>query len=409
MRVLEHAAKELRSVFPALRKTLTESMLGARIEFLNTYTRKGRSDFIWILPHGWKLKEYSPKPLAEVVAAAAAKAMKETVAQPVPVAPITPVAPVIATVTSAGAPQSTSVRESIQFLLNLNETTSKTMSMLGKQQTELAVQQAAFMKQQATFAAQHDGFLKQQGEITTLLSLQLESMAETQEAVREMKDVFAALRKFLNESSPQSQPQTPVVTVVPVVPTVPKVTQQPVKKLPNPKPGDRFTCVRREDVCFGESWDRISKSTLTTSEKDWQRLYKDMTGKQKSETSIIVFGWYATVSDLQEIFYRLNPAKIFWIHVYNLGTHYQPALRLIDYENGQLGIVYPQIATTDNRCLEDGQKQFVLEKIPFYRLAKNSINTNAITTHWLMYDFKLAWVRFAGQPYNTTKVMNGHA
>lgn len=119
------------------------------------------------------------------------------------------------------------------------------------------------------------------------------------------------------------------------------------KRQPMMPPANKhIRVITREDVCYGESWEKLSARVITEAERIWQDFYVNYGVVNNDDKRfidrrvMIVYGWSAALREVQEIFYRLAPVEIYWIETD--GLSFDTAATLVNRihpSNGQMCVI----------------------------------------------------------------------
>jgi hypothetical protein len=374
--LLKHARKWLVTKFQNLRHSLTEDALSARVTTLNSGRTKNDPDFIWVIPPIWKCKASFPEKeeartaKTTAVAEANTPSMQLVLAQPTSSSPST--VPVVTQ--SAEDPK---VADSIVERL-----------------------------------------VRQQGDLEALLTLQLNELTDSRAQMTTLNGQMALMTDVLTQlaDSVKIFAELSVKKKKAQQPFVPRPVEvvQEGKRIKTPNKTDEVTDAVRGDFCFGPAWEDIIDCPLTENEKKWQELQRYKARRHLGTTrqgspGMIVFGWFATVYDLQQIFYRLNPERIRWIHTYKTDLRVSSAINKIEPRYGQVALIcqnYREDSVNPNEQAIEICKTY---GIPWIKLRGHNVGTDTVAYKLLNTVFVRDWNEYSRQVIHEEIPRNGHA
>jgi hypothetical protein len=205
---------------------------------------------------------------------------------------------------------------------------------------------------------------------------------------------------------------------VPLVraPKVIEVSSKP-KNPVIPAKMNEVTEIERKEVCWGDLWEKLTNGPLTKNELHWQRLYPILVQKwgrhnfMKTDVpTVIVFGWYPTVQEAQQLFYRLGAERLHWISTYSVGKNVDAAVNRITPRAGQIGLLIKHLGHADPRALDLAKQRFKEHGIPYYRTDGKNVNCDDACYHFITRVFSRDWELYQQMAFHadTPKEVNGH-
>lgn len=392
--ILDQAVRAIMRRFPVLRHSINTEMLSKRIDELNKTRDKASSKYIWIdrPPAGIAvppITDTSPEAEAtrQLIEGRKLVELEETYVEdvidnkPIVVPPPQPKKP------SINDQPVVSVSSAIAGMFN---NLADAINKMANNQVELLASQQLLMEQ-----------VQQLNQGVQTLSQAILLLSEN------------VLHKCVEET-PVVKPDVPPPEVVPQETETTEVVHTSNNRVPTmpPKKGN-IVVVTRDQICFGQSWDKVCSRPLTTAESNWQKLlaFKKRKWEQQGivptgvPTSVVVFGWDASLSEAQNVFYRLGFGAIVWYCTYNLtGSAATHLAEKVTHSDGQVVLLVNKNSakvTLDDKDLERDRAWMEaitarcrVLSLPWWRHFSDrlsGIDTNSAAEHLVTKCFRGEW------------------